>query len=80
MYLTIVAALLGESCLLGSYWLLGFTVLAWIVTHSFVLLYEEPHLKATFGGEYSDFLLHVPRWIPRLTPWKPTNANKEGRG
>ena len=36
----------------------------------FVRLYEEPTLRRLFGDEYQDYCRNVPRWIPRLTPWR----------
>jgi protein-S-isoprenylcysteine O-methyltransferase Ste14 len=39
----------------------------------FVLLYEEPTLRAHYGEQYIDFCHNVPRWIPRLIPWTPTS-------
>jgi len=36
------------------------------------VMYEEPTLKQTFGTEYESFRTNVPRWIPRLTPWRTT--------
>jgi protein-S-isoprenylcysteine O-methyltransferase Ste14 len=33
--------------------------------------YEEPTLEETFGSEYEAFRAAVPRWIARLTPWRP---------
>jgi len=38
---------------------------------TFVLLYEEPTLRKTFGPEYDEYRAHVRRWLPRLTPWQP---------
>jgi protein-S-isoprenylcysteine O-methyltransferase Ste14 len=38
--------------------------------HLFVLLYEEPALRGKFVEEYKEFCAHVPRWLPRLTPWQ----------
>lgn len=40
----------------------------WICTHTFVVLYEEPHLRRVFGGEYEEYCKKVPRWLPRLKP------------
>jgi len=31
----------------------------------FVMAYEEPTLRQTFGEEYEDYCRKVPRWIPR---------------
>ena len=35
----------------------------------FVMLYEEPTLRKTFGAEYQEYCRNVRRWLPRLTPW-----------
>ena len=36
----------------------------------FVQIYEEPHLRKLFGAEYEEYCRNVPRWVPRLRPWK----------
>jgi protein-S-isoprenylcysteine O-methyltransferase Ste14 len=36
----------------------------------FVLLYEEPTLRKTFGADYLEYCKNVRRWWPRLSPWK----------
>jgi protein-S-isoprenylcysteine O-methyltransferase Ste14 len=46
-------------------------LVVWLAFHLFVLAYEEPTLRRTFGPEYEKFCASVPRWIPRLKPWKP---------
>jgi protein-S-isoprenylcysteine O-methyltransferase Ste14 len=35
----------------------------------FVLLYEEPTLRKTFGADYLEYCKNVRRWWPRLRPW-----------
>jgi protein-S-isoprenylcysteine O-methyltransferase Ste14 len=41
--------------------------LPWLLlAHLFVILYEEPHLRATFGATYDFYCRSVPRWLPRL--------------
>jgi protein-S-isoprenylcysteine O-methyltransferase Ste14 len=37
--------------------------------HLFVVFYEEPTLRGTFGTEYEEYLHHVGRWCPRLRGW-----------
>ena len=39
--------------------------------HLFVLAYEEPTLRAAFPSDYPAFFAAVPRWRPRLIPWRP---------
>ena len=36
----------------------------------FVLLYEEPTLRKTFGEEYEEYCRNVRRWVPRLRAWE----------
>jgi protein-S-isoprenylcysteine O-methyltransferase Ste14 len=40
-----------------------------IGTTLFVLLYEEPTLRQTFGAEYEEYCRNVPRWVPRRRAW-----------
>jgi protein-S-isoprenylcysteine O-methyltransferase Ste14 len=38
---------------------------AWLLlTHLFVILYEEPHLRAIFGPSYDAYFRSVRRWLP----------------
>ena len=46
-------------------------IILWVTFHVFVTLYEEPTLRRQFGADYDAFRSHVPRWIPRLKPWRP---------
>lgn len=41
-----------------------------LVNHAYFLLTEEPGLERRFGESYRVYRAHVPRWIPRLTPWR----------
>ena len=66
MYVAVVSAILGQALLLGNVALLEYGALVWLLFHLFVLLYEEPTLRASFGSEYELFCTEVPRWIPRL--------------
>jgi protein-S-isoprenylcysteine O-methyltransferase Ste14 len=39
--------------------------LPWLLlAHLFVIVYEEPHLRATFGAAYEAYCGSVPRWLP----------------
>jgi protein-S-isoprenylcysteine O-methyltransferase Ste14 len=70
MYVAVVSVILGQGLLLGDTRVLAYGVFGWLVTHLFVLIYEEPTLRRSFGAEYETFCAHVPRWIPRVTPWR----------
>jgi len=70
MYIAVVAVIFGQALLFGDQPLLWYGALFWLACHIFVVTYEEPTLKRTFGLEYETFRANVPRWIPRLTPWR----------
>jgi protein-S-isoprenylcysteine O-methyltransferase Ste14 len=70
MYVGVVTVIFGQALLFGDARLVWYGALFWLVVHVFVVVYEEPTLKRTFGGEYESFRANVPRWIPRLTPWR----------
>ncbi len=70
IYIALVAVILGQALLFGDLRLLWYGALLWIFFHVVVVIYEEPTLKETFGTEFESFRTHVPRWIPRLTPWR----------
>ena len=64
-------AILGETALFGSVRAgLGYLVALGAALAVFVIAYEEPALRAKFGAEYEEYCRHVPRFIPRLRPWK----------
>jgi len=69
MYVAVVAVIAGQGLILGSIRVLEYGGIVWLAFHMFVLVYEEPTLRATFGPEYERFRSAVPRWIPRLSPW-----------
>ena len=66
MYVAVVALIVGQGLLLGNVRVLEYGAVIWLCFHLFVLAYEEPVLRATFGAEYARFCAEVPRWIPRL--------------
>jgi protein-S-isoprenylcysteine O-methyltransferase Ste14 len=64
MYVGAVLALAGAAWFYQSVALLGFTGLFALATHLFVIAYEEPTLRRTFGDEYLTYCRHVRRWWP----------------
>ena len=76
IYVAVVAVILGQGLLFADGRLLGYGALLWLFFHIWVFVIEEPGLRENFGAEYESYCTNVPRWIPRLTPWraaKPTS-------
>ena len=69
MYVAVTSAILGQALIFASLDLVIYSAIVWVGFHIFVVAYEEPTLRKTFGAEYETFCANVPRWIPRLTPW-----------
>ena len=70
MYLAVAAVIVGQALLFGSAPVLEYGVLVYVGFYMFVLLYEEPTLRRSFGAEYETYCANVPRWIPRLSAWE----------
>jgi len=70
MYVGVIAVIVGQGLLFGDRRVLEYGALVWLAFHLFVLSYEEPNLRRTFGDEYREFCRNVPRWVPRAKPWK----------
>lgn len=66
MYLSVSMIVLGESLLSRSRALLVYWVVFFIAANLFVMLYEEPALRARFGASYEQYARTVGRWVPRL--------------
>jgi len=65
MYVAVVSIIIGQGLLLGNTSLLLYAAVAWIGFHAFVLVYEEPKLRKTYGAEYDAYRKRVGRWLPR---------------
>jgi protein-S-isoprenylcysteine O-methyltransferase Ste14 len=64
MYLGAGLAVLGAALCYGSLALVGFVALFGLAAHCFVLGYEEPTLRRTFGEAYQAYCRRVRRWWP----------------
>ncbi len=60
-----VAYWLGLAFFLNSLFILLVTLL-WIPLNFMIALFEERDLKLRFGQAYRDYMMRVPRFIPRL--------------
>jgi len=65
MYLGAGLALMGAALVYQSIPLLGYAGAFLLITHVFVVLYEEPTLRQTFESEYESYCRRVGRWWPK---------------
>lgn len=65
MYVAVLSVITGQGLVTGAVGVLGYAALVWLAFHLFVVAYEEPGLRRTFGADYDASLASVPRWIPR---------------
>lgn len=70
MYVGVVTAILGQALLFANVRLLAYALLVWLGFSGWVLAYEEPALRRTFGPEFVRYCANVGRWWPRLAPWR----------
>lgn len=70
MYVGVLVALAGEYILFRHLGIVIEAALAWLGATVFILLHEEPSLTRRYRDEYLQYKQHVPRWLPRLTPWR----------
>jgi protein-S-isoprenylcysteine O-methyltransferase Ste14 len=66
MYVAVLSIIVGQALLLGSGYLLVYAVVVWAGFLGFVLSYEEPKLRKTYGAEYEAYCARVRRWVPRI--------------
>lgn len=66
MYIGAGLALTGAALFYGSWSLLGYVGFFFFAAHLFVLGYEEPALRRTFGDVYEAYCRQVKRWWPSV--------------
>ena len=67
----VLCVLLGEALLFGSPAVLAWFAIVFAVNAIYFPLVEEPGLRRRFGADYETYRAAVPRWLPRLRPWRP---------
>ena len=68
MYVGAGLALAGAALYYRSLALLVYAAAFFLVTHLFVIGYEEPALRRAFGEQYEAYCRRVGRWWPRFAP------------
>ena len=68
----VLLMLAGEYFLTGANQLLWWLGVFFLINCIYFPLSEEKHLAERFQDKYTEYKKNVPRWIPRLTPWRQT--------
>jgi protein-S-isoprenylcysteine O-methyltransferase Ste14 len=66
MYVGASLALTGAAIFYQSWFLFSYAAFFFLVSHLFVVFYEEPVLRRTFGDDYEVYCNKVKRWWPGL--------------
>ena len=74
MYVGFYLLLLGQAILFKSFGFLLYLVVLFLLFHLLVVFVEEQMLKQKFGELYEQYCKSVPRWIPRLTPYRENGS------
>jgi protein-S-isoprenylcysteine O-methyltransferase Ste14 len=72
----VLIVVLGEAIIFGSVAIFILFVLFFIINHFYFIRSEEPGLVKRFGDDYIRYTKNVPRWLPRLSPWKNDNSRE----
>ena len=66
----VLGMIAGEALFAGSRPVAWWAATFFVFNHVYFMASEEPGLEARFGQDYRDYKAAVPRWVPRLTPWR----------
>lgn len=72
MYLGVLTVIAGQACWFGSWPVAIYGALIFGIVHLFVVSYEEPTLRKSFGESYERYCRNVPRWLPKIRSYSQT--------
>ncbi|MDR1366986.1 MAG: hypothetical protein LBJ13_03735 [Puniceicoccales bacterium] len=70
MIASVLMMQIAEALLFNSWIIFGLFGLFLLGNMIYFPLFEEKSLERRFGDDYRIYKHNVPRWIPRLTPWR----------
>ena len=76
LYIAGVLVLTGEALLFQSVGIFIYCLVMFGVFNVYILM-EENQLADQFGATYKQYCNSVPRWIPRLKPYKENNSESQ---
>lgn len=65
-----IMILAAETLLVSSWPLAAWFIIFTVGNAVYMPAVEEKSLQRRFGDEYTTYKQHVPRWVPRLRPWR----------
>src|SRR5215211_1798649 len=78
MYVAVLAAIVGQSLLLGRLGLLLYAGVAWVAVAAFVRFYEKPPPPRRLAAKYGPSRRKVPPGFPPLRPGDPGERDEPG--
>ena len=66
MYVGVLSLIAGHFLWFGYWSLLLYALMIFLAFNTFVIYYEEPTLRKTFGTAYDEYCQRVPRWFSIL--------------
>ena len=72
----VICILFGLALMFNTVCHVAWTILFTVVNMIYMPVSEEPGLLNRFGDDYRLYQQHVPRWLPRFTPWEQPVAGK----
>ncbi len=70
LYIGNILICLGAIIISELLWFVPATLLYHLYLYSLVVRYEEIHLLEKYGESYRRYMLEVPRWFPKVLPFK----------
>ena len=64
MYIAVLTAIVGQAIWFHAPKIIAYAALVALMFHFWVVVYEEPTLRQSFGADYLEYCRRVPRWIP----------------
>lgn len=66
--------IIGEGLMLFSTNIIAWAVAFFIINTLYFIFVEERSMMQRFGSDYLKYKKHVPRWLPRITPFRLMNS------
>jgi protein-S-isoprenylcysteine O-methyltransferase Ste14 len=74
----VIALLLAETLMIGSWGIAGWGVVFVTVNLVYIPNWEEPALAKRFGDDYRLYKANVRRWVPAVRPWQGADGEADG--